>query len=148
MKSEKGITLTSLVIYVVVATIAIGAMAMISSLFFSNMNLVKDQNKYAPEFNKFNMFFLQDVKNNKLTKGVTETKITFEDDTIYQYKSDEKAIYRNDTKITEQVQAVNFKLNEVKVANTTKQVITVTMKIGAEKEFPKEISIEYVLKYW
>ena len=82
MKSEKGITLTSLVIYIMVATIVIATMAIVSSFFFSNINLVRDQDKYAVEFNKFNMFFVNDVKNNK-TAQVQTHKITFEDGTIY-----------------------------------------------------------------
>ena len=55
MKSESGITLTSLVIYIIVATIVIGTMGMVSSFFFSNVNLIKDQDQYAIEFNKFNI---------------------------------------------------------------------------------------------
>ena len=103
MKSEKGITLTSLVIYIMVATIVIATMAIVSSFFFSNINLVRDQDKYAVEFNKFNMFFVNDVKNNK-TAQIEEHKITFEDGTIYEYNTSEQAVYRNDTKITSLVQ--------------------------------------------
>ena len=58
MKSERGITLTSLIIYVVITTIAVTAIAAFSSFFVSNMNEVKEQEKYAPEFNKFSMFFI------------------------------------------------------------------------------------------
>ena len=47
MKSEKGVTLTALVIYVVVATVVIGALAIISSYFYSNMGYVKDQTEYV-----------------------------------------------------------------------------------------------------
>ena len=62
MKSEKGITLTSLVIYIIVATIVISIMALVSSFFFSNMSIVTVQDQYAVEFNKFNMFFINDIK--------------------------------------------------------------------------------------
>lgn len=150
MKSEKGITLTSLVIYVIVATIVISSMAMLSTFFFSNMNLIKDQHEYAPEFNKFNMFFLEDIKINKSAE-VTDTTITFEDGTKYEYKAAEKAIYRNDKKITEKVESVSFIKNEIAPSegsthNTTKQTITVNLSIGEKNNFQKEI--EYTLKYW
>ncbi len=149
MKSENGITLTSLVIYVVVATIVIGTMAMVSSLFFSNINLIKDQDKYAPEFNKFNMFFIEDCKNNQ-TAEVDEQnkKVTFEDQTIYVYNSEEKAIYRNDKKIAEDVQSIEISTNKWNVENTTtsKQSITVKMTIGTDKILSQEI--EYILRYW
>ncbi len=149
MKSEKGVTLTALVIYILVATLLIGGIAMLSSFFFSNMNLIKNQDQYAPEFNKFNMFFIGDVKNNK-TATVTETKVTFEDGTVYQYNSSEKAIYRNSTKIAEKVQSVNFTLNEIAPTssehNTTKYTILVDISIGDKINFHK--TIEYTLRYW
>ena len=82
MKSQKGVTLIALVIYVIVLTIVVSILAMISSFFFSNVNFVKDQANYAPEFNKFNMFFIQDVKNNK-NVTVSGNNIKFEDGTEY-----------------------------------------------------------------
>ncbi len=150
MISEKGITLTSLVIYVIVATIVISSIAMLSTFFFSNMNLVKDQHQYAPEFNKFNMFFLEDIKTNKSAEA-TDTTIIFVDGTKYEYKAEEKAIYRNNTKIAENIESVSFTKKEIlplehATHNTTKQTITVNLSIGIKNNFQKEI--EYTLKYW
>jgi len=147
MKSEKGITLTSLVIYIMVATIAIATMAIVSSFFFSNINLVRDQDKYAVEFNKFNMFFVNDVKNNK-TAQVQTHKITFEDGTIYEYRAEDKSVYRNGTKVAELVQELTFTADTYQVENTStvKNLIRVSMNIGKRENFQKEI--EYVLKYW
>ena len=146
MKAEKGITLTSLVIYVLVATLLIGITAMISSFFFSNMNLIKDMDKYAPEFNKFSMFFLEDVKKNSGAEVTGGNQVTFADGTIYVYNSSKKAIYRNDTKITEKVEGVVFSSSTEQVSNTTKQIINVKMIVGGEQNSPN--GIEYVLKYW
>lgn len=145
MKSEKGVTLTSLVIYIIVATISISSIALLSSFFFSNMSLIKDQEQYAPEFNKFSMFFIEDVKKNK-SAVVTETKVTFEDGTIYEYKTEEQSVYRNDTKITEKIEKFRFTSSEVVVSNTTKQIINVKITIGGKENSPN--GIEYVLKYW
>ena len=145
MKSEKGITLTSVVVYVLIATALISSIALLSSFFFSNMSLIKEQNQYAPEFNKFSMFFIEDVKNNKSAE-VTTTKVTFADGTVYEYKSNEKAVYRNDTKITEKLDSFTFSSSEYIVSNTTKQIINVKMMIDG---VPNSINgIEYVLKYW
>ena len=147
MKSVKGITLTSLVIYIMVATIVIATMAIVSSFFFSNINLVRDQDKYAVEFNKFNMFFVNDVKNNK-TAQVQTHKITFEDGTIYEYRAEDKSVYRNGTKVAELVQELTFTADTYQVENTStvKNLIRVSMNIGKRENFQKEI--EYVLKYW
>lgn len=143
MKSEKGITLTSLVIYVVVATLLIGTIATFSSFFFSNIGLIKTQQNYAPEFNKFSMFFVEDVKNNKNAE-VTKNTIKFENGTIYQYNNNK--IYRNGTVITEKVDNLTFSLSKSSVASTTKQIITVKMTIEGQLNSPT--GIEYVLKYW
>lgn len=145
MKSEKGITLTSVVVYVLIATALISSTALLSSFFFSNMSLIKEQNQYAPEFNKFSMFFIEDVKNNKSAE-VTTTKVTFADGTVYEYKSNEKAVYRNDTKITEKLDSFTFSSSEYVVSNTTKQIINVKMTIGGVENSSN--GIEYVLKYW
>lgn len=145
MKSEKGLTLTALVIYILIATAVISSIALLSSYFFSNMNVVKEQSQYAPEFNKFSMFFLEDVRNNSGAE-VTTTKVTFADGTVYEYKSNEKAVYRNTTKITERLDSFSFATSETVVKNTKKQIITVKMAIGDIQNAPN--GIEYVLKYW
>lgn len=145
MKSERGITLTSLIIYVVITTIAVTAIASFSSFFVSNMNEVKEQEKYAPEFNKFSMFFIGDVKNNK-TAEVTTNQVTFEDGTVYQYRQSEKAVYRNSTKITEKVDSFSFSLTEEEVSSTNKQIINVKMSIGGKVNLKS--GIDYTLRYW
>ncbi|MCI9246531.1 MAG: hypothetical protein HFJ30_05355 [Clostridia bacterium] len=145
MKSERGITLTALILYVVVAMATVTAIAGLSSFFVSNMNEVKAQEKYAPEFNKFSMFFIGDVKNNK-TAEVTTTQVTFEDGTVYQYRASEKAVYRNDTKITEKVDNFSFVSSTEQISSTIKQIINVKMSIGGKVNLKN--GIDYTLRYW
>ncbi len=148
MKSQKGITLIALVIYVIVATIVIGTMATLSAFFFSNANNIKGQEEYAVEYNKFNMFFVNDVKNNQtaeITNGDVK-KIKFADETTYEWR--DGSIYRNDKKIATNVNSVEISSRVVKRGGETTQktVITVEMDIGVRNSLKK--SIEYVLKYW
>ena len=145
MKSERGITLTALILYVVVAMVTVTAIAGLSSFFVSNMNEVKAQEKYAPEFNKFSMFFIGDVKNNK-TAEVTTNQVTFEDGTVYQYRESEKAVYRNDTKITEKVDNFSFVSSTEQISSTIKQIINVKMSIGGKVNLKN--GIDYTLRYW
>lgn len=144
MKSEKGITLTSLVVYIIVATLIISTMAMVSTFFFNNVSLVKDQEKYAPEFNKFAMFFVEDVKGNKQAT-VTTNKVIFADGNTYTYDSNEAKIYRNDTVIAKNVELISFTLTQETSTknNTTKNIITVKFVMG---EFNK--TMDFVLRYW
>lgn len=146
MKSQKGVTLVALVIYIIVFTIVISILSVISSFFFSNVNFVKEQANYAPEFNKFNMFFIQDVKNNK-NVTVNNNTIEFADGTRYDFNSDQKAIYRNGKAIAKNIQVAVFKPSTVTIRNTTKNIVNVNIAIGkAGSLFIKDI--DYVLKYW
>ena len=163
MKNENGVTLLSLVTYIIVSTIIIATIALMSSNFFASMDIVGSQDKYAVEFNKFNMFFINDVKSNK-EATVEPTKITFKDNgAVYELKGTD--IYRNDTIIANQIQSVNFSQDTYKVPNTKvdvqKTIIKVHLKIGKilnQGQLGKDIdekvynmfdkTIEYVLKYW
>lgn len=145
MKSESGITLTALIMYVAVAMVAVTAIAGLSSFFVSNMNEIKDQEKYAPEFNKFSMFFIEDIKNNR-TAEVTTSQVKFADGTIYEYKANEKAVYRNETKITEKIDSFSFSSKTETVSSINKQIINVKMSIGGKVNLKN--GIEYTLKYW
>ena len=162
MKDEKGVTLLALVIYIIVSTIIISIIAFISSNFFTNLDIVKNQDKYAVEFNKFNMFFVNDVKNNKSAE-VEPTKITFADGTVYELKGTK--IYRNDAEIAKRIESAQFSEDSYTVPNTkvevVKKIIKVHLTIGRtfdedsltkdvdEKAYQKlDKTIEYVLKYW
>lgn len=145
MKSERGITLTALILYVAVAMITVTAIAGFTSFFVSNMNEVKQQEKYAPEFNKFSMFFIGDVKNN-IRATVTEQRVEFEDGTIYEYRANEKAVYRNEVKITEKVDSFSFISTTEQISSTTKQIINVKMSIGGKVNLKN--GIDYTLRYW
>ena len=143
MKSEQGVTLTSLVIYIAVATVLISTMAVMSSHFFANIQLVKNQSDYVVEYNKFNMFFIQDVKANKAA-SIIGTTIVFEDGTKYEYK--DESIYRNDKKIAKNIRTASFEPATYTVNNVTKNLIKVNLNIGVEKKSYQK-QIEYVLKY-
>ncbi len=145
MKSQKGVTLTSLVIYIVVITIIIGAMALLTSFFYSNIDGVKGQSEYVVEYNKFNMFFIHDVKSNN-TAEVSNSRIEFENGIVYEYKNDSK-IYRNGKEIADKIQNATFTSGTYTVDEITKNLIIVKLKIGSKDKF-YEKQIEYVLKYW
>jgi len=145
MKSEKGITLTSLIIYLGVTLIVVTTITTFNSFFVSNMDEVRAQEEYAPEFNKFSMFFIADIKNNR-TAEVTPTQVEFEDGTIYQYNATEKVVYRNNTKITEKVDSFSFTSTQETISTTTKQIINVKMSVKGKVNLKN--GINYTLRYW
>ena len=61
MKSEKGITLISLTIYVIAMAIVVGVIAIISTFFYSNMEDTDNIVSPMTEYTKFNSFFSDEI---------------------------------------------------------------------------------------
>lgn len=147
MKSEKGITLMVLIIYVIVLCLVIATLATVSSFFYSNTNYIVENSKSISEYNKFNMYFIEDVKNNKDIDEITEDRIVFNDGTIYTYKmSPDNSIYRNKVKICSDIVYCSFSNSTITTNEVEKKLIQVSMIIKGAKLF--ETNNEYVLRYW
>ena len=145
MKSEKGITLTSLVIYITVFMMILTIMTTISSYFYKNVVKVHISPNYVSEFNKFSMFFVADVKRNTDINTISSTSLEFGDGTVYKYEND--AIYRNDLKIAKNVRSFKFTQSDYTVNTVTKKIINVNTVLG-NNEKQIERNIDFVLKYW
>lgn len=148
MKNQKGVTLISLIVYIIVLTIVISILSMVSQSFFYNIKYVTERGKYVSEFNKFNMYFIKDVKNNKDILECTKNRVILEDGTVYTYESKEQSIYRNKVKICNNINACNFTKEETNPQETgkIKKMIKVEMIIKGTKDV--KTTNEYVLKYW
>ena len=106
MKSEKGITLISLIIYVVLLLIVVSFLSVVSTHFYSSTKYLMDNGKYVSEFDKFNMYFIEDVKNNIDVYSIETNKIVFEDGTAYTYLN--KSVYRNKVEICKNIERCEF----------------------------------------
>lgn len=111
MKKENGITLTSLVLYVVVMIIVIGVMSQILNNFYNNTDYLRGNVEEIVEFNKFNNYFLKEIKlyNNKI-ESATETYILFKSGNSFSVSNN--IIYYNNIKICEGVQSVIFDIKQ------------------------------------
>lgn len=145
MKSEKGVTLTALAIYITVFILIILIMSFVSNYFFENVGQIKDSPKYVSEFNKFSMFFVADVKRNTTLISCSDTELEFADGTKYIYK--DNAVYRNDEKIAQYFKNFSFKQSEYTQNSFTKTTVIVKAELGNETN-KMERQIEFVLKYW
>ena len=130
----------------VVIVIVLAILAVVSDMFFYNTKYLTDRSRYMAEYNKFNMYFVGDVKNNRYAQ-VRENQITFEDGTVYTYKSGaDSGIYRNKVKICSGISYCYFSKSTITVNNVEKYIIRVHMLIEDTDVF--ETINEYVLKYW
>lgn len=145
MKSQKGVTLISLVIYIILLTLVLGFLSIVTNSFNRNLEYLGKLGKNMPSFNKFNMYFIEDVKNNKEVYSVLADKIIFADGTVYTYSNEN--IYRNKVKICENIPNISFGYREDTDLNDfTKKIITVEMTLNGIDIVTVEN--EYVLKYW
>ena len=145
IKSENGVTLATLTIYLIIFALLIGVMTTISTYFYSEIYEIIDTPKYISEFNKFVMFFAIDIKNyNEAT--VTDNMIEFEDGPIYSYTG--SSIYRNDVLVAYNILECTFTPKTYNVNDITKNLINVNMKIGRDNERSVTKNIDFTLKYW
>ena len=152
-KGEKGITLAALIIYVLVFTMVLGLLASLTTKIYDNMEKM-DQLSYSPEeFNKFNLAFVKDVKNNydaKIVKGNNGNSynysIIFSDGTNYNYIYSEKRIYRNKTIIAKNISS--FVPQRLVINNKIVLRITITTGRYYYSNVNYGKTLKYVLKYW
>ena len=149
MKSEKGITLIILKIYIIIFSIVIILLANLSSYIYSNLKNINDRSVDVSEINKFNMYFIEDVKTNSQAEIRTLTdsntmQIVFQDGDIYSYVINEKSIYKNEQKIARNIEAFNAEGYII----DAKKYIQVSIEIGTDDETNYTKATDYVLKYW
>ena len=151
MKKESGITLVTLIVYLMIVSAILAALTNLSSHVYKNIGKLGSENLSAEEFNKFNVNFIKSVKSNKkatVTNNNQNVTIEFDDGTTYNYINGENSIYKNKIKIAKNI---NYFTADVKNINN-KNVIQVQIGTGKKdtavgnNDFGK--TINYVLKYW
>lgn len=139
MKLQKGITLISLTVYIIVMVIVVAIISVISTYFYTNVNSISNTINPMTEYTKFNSFFSDEVNHSNIK--VLEWKedyIVFDNGVQYTFVGENKGIYRDKVKIANDVESCTF---EYKIKNG-KNVVVVSLQIGTAKEK----SIEYALK--
>lgn len=123
MKSQKGITLMSLVVYVIVMTIAIAVIGSIISKFYNNTDSMQADTKEVIEFNKFNTYFLKEIKtsNNEVDK-LDAKYMLFTSGNSFSYSNN--SIYYNNIAICKNVKDITFSFPE----EEKKDIINVNIK--------------------
>lgn len=149
LKSEKGVTLLTLTIYIIVLTAIVGIMAGVSSLFYNNIGMMKDAIENAGDFDTLNSCLISDSKSNSaVVVDETAKTIKFEDGTEYKYNETEKCIYRGEFKVASNVQYFSVTNSTKTVDNFQKNILSVKIIVGDSTQNLINQKIDYVLRYW
>ena len=143
MKSEKGITLTSLVIYVIGITIIFAVVANLTIYFNKNSRTIEYTTNNSAQITRLNQYLINDTKkeNAQITEA-NENIITIQTngETIkYTYDKNSKGIYRNKVKIANDVQSLEIKKDII--YDKTKLLLNIT--IGMQEQIQKDL--EYII---
>ena len=122
MKKQNGVTLTTLTIYIVVATIFLGTLAFININFMSELGELTKRSKVINEMTKFYSFFIEDVKSAGRVLEFSENYIKFDNGVQYSvvYRSNDGItndgyniyeIYRGKALISDKLSGVFFDYN-------------------------------------
>ena len=147
MKNEKGITLVSLIIYLIFLSFSISMLLIMTRDISFGTTSIYDSAQGVGSFNSFNTSFIQDVKSSESCKVEKDSngniRITLSNGSIYTYVTNEKTIYRNSIKIS-----TNISEFEVTYNDESKKNIVVKITIGDSKTYLYGKKIRYVFKYW
>ena len=143
MKSQRGVTLISLTIYIIVMTIVIGIVSLISTYFYENTHSVLNDIDPITEYTRFSSIFTEEVNHNNIKILAWDNHyVVFSNGVQYTYIPENKGIYRSEEKthikVSRGVENCTF---ERKIKNG-KEVIAVIVKM----ENTAEKKIEYTLK--
>ena len=61
MKSQKGVALTSIMIYVIAMTIIVGLIVRITTYFYKNVDSIDSSTSSYSEYMKFNTYFTEEI---------------------------------------------------------------------------------------
>lgn len=126
MKKEHGVTLISLIIYIIVLLFVLTIVTKLTSALYFNLHDMDKQSNAVVSISKFNMYFLNDIKNKPVTANVispnTLELIYSDGSEKITYTKTNKVLYRNKVKVFDS-------LDEITITKIG-QTIQVYLKIG------------------
>lgn len=115
MKNNRGITLTSLIIYIIGMAIIIGVISTLTTFFYKNIDISEINDDSTTQYTKFSSIFLEET--NKENNYVVDCKTVVENEQkisyiIFsagnQYTFKNNAIYKNKIKICQNIEDCDF----------------------------------------
>ena len=129
MKSQKGITLISVSIYVIVMIVVVGVIAVVTGTFMKTLKSADFNNDPIAEYTTFNSYFSEEVNHQGLKVVECQNDyIVFDNGVQYSFIAENSGIYRNQVKICRDIENCTFSQSE----SNGKTVITVRFKAGGQ----------------
>ena len=126
MKKESGITLISLIIYIIALLIILTIATKLTSALYFNVQQVDKQSEAAVDVSKFNMYFLNDIKNKPAVATVSTSNqidLSYLDGSEkITYSKSGRTLYRNKVKVLDN-------LDEMTITKSG-ETIQVYLKVG------------------
>ena len=139
MKSQKGITLVSLTIYIIGMTLMIAIVSLISNYFYTNAKSVLNTVDPLAEYTKITSILTQEINHSNINVlACGEDYIVFDNGIQYSFVKENKGIYKNMVKIGRNIENCRFE----HVIKQGKDVVNVKITIGDEPEK----NVDYTLK--
>lgn len=143
MRTEKGVTLITVTIYIIVMLIMISIITVLTSYFYKNVDIQSISQDLNQQYTKFNSYFVKEVnkRGNKVVdiqsvsipqdeEEKTETNtsqqnyIVFSSGNQYTYIPKNQGIYMNKVKIAQNITGCTFATHKEENGKTT---VTVTI---------------------
>ena len=123
MKKEQGVTLISLMVYVIVSSMILLVMTVIIHQFYQNADNLEAKTEDILAWNKFNTYFIKEIKQpNNAVDTINGNYILFATGNSFSLLSDK--LYYNNTKICDNVVSfgISKQVNEDNILNVTLQI--------------------------
>jgi len=117
MRKNNGITLTSVIIYMIGMLIILATIANLTSFFYKNVDIEEIQDDSTTQYTRFSSIFSKEIntENNYIIDCKTFTKddvkqsyIIFSSGNQYTYTSENNCIYKNEIKICQNIDDCDF----------------------------------------
>ncbi len=142
MKSNKGITLVSLVVYVIGITIIFSIVATLTISFNKNSRYIENQTNNSREFTRLNMYLVNDLTKENITAKVEDNKLKINNgEIIYTISGD--GIYRNKVKLCSNVEENSTSFTQETIYDKTKIKLEITIGKNGLEQLQK--TMEYVI---
>ena len=98
MKNNKGITLTSLIIFIIGLLVLVGTMSMLARYYYNNFENITIEDNASKDYTKVNNFLVNDtnsdnIENVMISDGGTQLTIKFDNLLSHRYKFEDNSIF-------------------------------------------------------